>query len=367
MIKILYYGMGYNAGGIENYLLRIAQNLNKEKFSIGFINEQGNNLCYKRELEELGADLYPVTPRWVNPIKNKKEIKQLFTQNRFDIFHCNINTLSYAEPIFEALKNNCKVIVHSRNAGTNKRLITRMLHKIHFIRLKGKDVTRIAVSEKAGKWLFGEKEEFVVFNNGVNISKYTFNRDARNRIRKALNIEDRFVLGHVGTFFPTKNQKLVVQIINEMVNKKGLKNTVLLLVGEGRERILIENQVKEMGLEEHVFFLGIRTDIPDLLSAMDVFVFPSLYEGFPNVILEAQTNGLPCVISDTITSEILITDLVSVQSLSKSAEEWAERILQLKSKNNREYYATQMEEKGFSSDKECQKIEELYINALRKE
>ena len=198
MINILYYGLSDNAGGIERYLFRIATHLNKKEFCINFIDEHEGNLCYKKELEQLGAKFYSVVPRRQNPLKNKRQIKELFQKNHFDILHCNINTLSYIEPIMQALRAGCKVIVHSRNSGNNERFLTRFLHKMHFIMLPKKRIIPIAVSQEAGEWLFGKRGIFTVYHNGIDIEKFRFQEDARKRIRTELKLENKIVLGHVG-------------------------------------------------------------------------------------------------------------------------------------------------------------------------
>ena len=172
---------------------------------------------------------------------------------------------------------------------------------------------RIAPSKEAGEWLFGKgeirKENVCVLTNGIDVQQYVFSQERRALMRRKLNIpKDMFVVGHVGRLCYQKNHAKILNVFAEI--KKEKQNSILLLVGVGELESEINEKTKKLGLNNSVKLLGIRNDIPDLLMAFDVMVFPSFYEGLPNSIIEAQATSLPCIISDTISTEVKITDRV---------------------------------------------------------
>jgi glycosyltransferase involved in cell wall biosynthesis len=194
---------------------------------------------------------------------------------------------------------------------------------------------KIAPSELAARYTFGNKEfnkgKVQLLNNGIDLNVYKYNLDQRNIIRKQFCINDMFVIGHIGRFSRQKNHIFLIEIFREIVKKRN--DAVLLLVGNGELEDSVRILIEQYNISSKVIFTGVRSDIPALLSAMDVFVFPSLYEGMPNTVIEAQSVGLPCVISDSITEEARITDLITYVSLKKNAAEWADVILTQQKKN----------------------------------
>lgn len=186
----------------------------------------------------------------------------------------------------------------------------------------------IACSKYAGEWLFGKNacksDKFLVLNNAIDSKEFLFNGDTRIKKRKELNINNRFVVGHVGRFDSPKNHDLLIDIFKVVHDKNN--NSLLLLVGDGELRNQIEKKVDGLGLNDSVIFTGVRSDISDLMQVMDVLVFPSLYEGLPVTLIEAQASGLPCIISDNISEEVKITELVKFISIDNNVNIWANEI-----------------------------------------
>lgn len=362
MIRILHYGLSTNRGGIETYLHKIWTHVDKSNFHFDFIDTNIEDPCYYDEFTKMGSNFYKVIPRGKSILQNKKDLDNLFKRGSFDILHCHLNTLSYIEPINAALRHDCKVVLHSRSAGASKSIITNSMHYINSFRLPRDKVKMIAVSELAGEWLFGKNTEFEILNNGIEINKFKFNKEKRLKLRKEMNLNDKFVIGNVGAFLYAKNHKFLIKIFHKLVQKK--PESVLLLVGTGTLKEEIQRIVIEMGLHEKVIFLGRRSDVPDLLSAMDCFLFPSVYEGFPNAVLEAQTSGLPCLISDAITNEVVLTENCIRLSLKLTVEEWANQILNLNKSNPRKQGSIAVEQAGYSVEEEIKKVEELYSSLL---
>ena len=362
MIKVLHYGLSSNMGGIETYLLKLYNNINRNDFCFDFLDDTLNGPCFEDEFKLMGSTFYKVTPRRISAKKNMQELDLIFQNNQFDILHCHLNTLSYVNPIKIALKYNCKVIVHSRNAGSSLKIHTKFLHYYHLMVLPKNRIKMLAVSKKAADWLFGKNTNVTVINNGIDVKKFAFNQNFREEYRKKMGIDHSFAIIHVGAFLFAKNHKFLIKVYSE-IHKRNPKS-VLLLVGSGGNQKEIQKIVKDLGLDDCVFFLGRRADISELLSAADCFLFPSHYEGFPNAVLEAETSGLPCVISDVITDEIIIRDDCYKVSLDDSYTNWADKIQEIDVTSSREKAFELIKESGFSVTDEIGKIEKIYNDVV---
>lgn len=360
MIRVLHYGLSSNRGGIETYLDKVWTQINRNEFLFDFIEGKDNNeVCYKEKFTKMGSKFYPITSRKESIFRNRKELDELFRNGDFDIFHCHLNTLSYIEPINAAIRNNVPVILHSRSGNTKGSHITKTLHFLNARIIRNKVMTKLAVSNYAGDWLFGRKSDYLVINNGVDVAKFAFSKKDRIRIRSELNLESKFVIGNVGALNIAKNQTLLLDIFYEILKIKA--NSELLIVGDGNLREKLEKKANLLGVINSVRFLGNRSDISSLLSAMDVLVMPSLYEGFPNAVLEAQTSGLPCFLSDSITNQVKILDSCQYLSLHQSPIEWANVILgKIGEDIERESASQIVYDYGFSVDREIEIIEKIY-------
>lgn len=368
MIEVLLFGLSENCGGIETYLKKIWDNIDHDQFHFSFIDMTGDNRfpCFYDELSASGCDFYKITPRNVSIKKNKADFEKLFKLNHFEILHFNVNTLSYILPVEEALKNDCKVVIHSRssNASTT-RFITKLLHKINKVRVQHMNLTRIAVSKVAGEWLFGSSR-FEVYHNGVDTDIFRYTEENRRKIRKEFGCEHKTVIANVGAFLPVKNHKFMVDAFEEFLKIRS--NSSLWFIGDGPMRKEIENLVVSKKLEDKVLFLGIRKDMSELYAAMDLFWFPSLYEGFGNVVLEAESEGVPCLLSDCIPQDTMIADNAFSFSLDRPLSEWAIKMDESAKaqKNNRELCYKEIEEKGASVKDEIIRLEILYKSMLEK-
>ena len=216
--------------------------------------------------------------------------------------------------------------------------------------------------EASGKWLYGEKNKsrFLMLNNAIDAVSYIYDLSKREEMRRHLGLADELVIGHVGRFNPQKNHSFLIDIFAALLKKE--PNAVLLLVGGGEDMTKIQAKAQIMGIAEHVRFLGVRSDVADLMQAMDVFLFPSLYEGLGIALIEAQTAGLPCVVSDTIPHEAYLTDLVDSESLSAPAEKWAEKILAKRAIPRTDRRA-EIAAHGFDITTEAVKLQEFYLKA----
>ncbi|MGZ1337064.1 glycosyltransferase, partial [Lactobacillus delbrueckii subsp. bulgaricus] len=250
-----------------------------------------------------------------------------------------------------------KLIVHSHNGSTSQKSIHVFLRLVQNKRANEK----WSCSDEATKWMYKNDKDVTVIRNGIDVQNYLFSTEIRKSVRNELGIENKVVVGSVARFEKQKNHKKIIDVFNEY--HKGNKNSILLLVGKGSLRKKVEEYVKRLNLQDVVMFLGVRNDINQLLMAMDVFIMPSLYEGLPFVAVEAQAASLPILISDTVSKEVYITDLVHTVGLDVSDDIWAKQIdLVYKTEEERATvaYQKQLDSAGYNIRTVCKQVEELY-------
>lgn len=366
MIEVLQFGLSSNRGGIENYIFKLWNHINKDNCHFSFIDmtEDNKRPCFYNEILEAGGVFYKITPRRISVTENRRDMIELFNDHSFDILHFNVTTLSYIFPIITAMRQNCKVIVHSHSSNMISHSMTRALHDFNKNRIRKMNICRIAVSAQAGEWLFGSSP-YEVVHNGLVTSDYRFTEDNRLYSRSiGNNLANNTVIGCVAAFLSVKNHVFVIDVFMEVLKK--IPDAVLWLVGDGPLRKSIERMVKECNIADRVIFWGSRNDVGKLYSGMDVLLLPSLYEGYPTVMIEAQCAGLPCVVSDTITKEAFYEDSVFSVSLDETTEKWAEIVL--KAINNppaaRELKYLEMDAYGVSVRDEIEKVQDIYSSLL---
>ena len=325
-LRILHVVTYMGLGGLETMIMNYYRRIDKEKLQFDFLTHREEEAYYDKEIKALGGNIYHL-PK-LNPfsLSYKKALKNFFLSHpEYKIVHVHQDCLSSI--ILKAAKE-CGVtvrIAHSHNSSQDKNL--KYLLKLYYKRFIPEYATHLlACGEKAGKWMFSGAK-FDILNNAIEVDKYTFSPQKRDEIRKELNISDNtLVVGHVGRFSEAKNHTFLLKIFNEICKNK---DALLLLAGDGELRQDIEAQAKQLGIYDKVAFLGRRNDVYSLMQAMDVFVFPSLYEGFPVSVIEAQAAGLPCLISDGIPPESVLTDLVKILPLTASENIWANETFNL--------------------------------------
>ncbi len=325
--------------GIDKYLLNFLKVTSEKNVQIDFLtNEIDKDL--ENQLQLFGAKLYEI-PTLKHPLQQIKKIKQLANNNSYDIAYFNISECINITGIIGAYLSGIKnIIIHSHNAGIGgqsvenpiKRNIRYCLHQIGKCFLYRFGTSYVACSKKAGEWLFPKKivesNNFQVINNAIQVDKFEYCQKTRTYMREELQIENKFVIGHVGNFCYQKNQHFLIDIFADVIKKE--KNAHLLLVGIGPDEQEIKEKVNELGLDVNVSFLGLRNDVNKVMQAMDIFVLPSRFEGLPIVGIEATISGLPCIFSDTISEEVKISENSHFCSLKDAPSIWADKILQYK-------------------------------------
>ena len=357
-IRVLHVGLDTHLGGIETYLLKISSNIDKSRFQFDFLAYDDVRPCFYNELSSIGCRFRFVRSRRKSWMGNARDIRDLLRNEGYDIIHCHLNSLTYVTPALEGLRAGAKVIVHSRNGGQSTGSSSRILGLINRLRMPWDKITRVAVSDLAGKWMFGDRP-FMVLNNGLDTAKYCFSEEKRLAARKSLCLDENVeIILNVGALRPQKNHAFMLEVFDSYHQKH--QNSVLVLVGEGELEADIRNRVRELGLDGAVIFAGKRDDIPAVLSASDKFLFPSLYEGFPNALIEAETSGLSCVASDTITRQACL-DNCRMISFDAPLSEWV-RALEMPSPVERKDCPEMVEKAGFGIRDEIARLENLYLS-----
>lgn len=357
-IKVLQVGMTSGVGGVESFMVNILENIDKNKFDIEFLMHQEPNEKYNEIFKKNNTKIH-----YINGIKNGifnylKSIKNFYKKNKYDVVHlneCSSIYFLYCWPLIFDKKT--KLIIHSHNGAAKHKL----LHKLFcFIQNRRANVL-LSCSDIASKWMFGKKKS-VTIHNGIELEKFAFSVNNRNEIREELCIpKDTFIVGSIARFEEQKNHNKIIEIFYEY-NKINSKS-VLILVGDGSLKSKIENRVKKLGINDKVFFLGLRNDIPKLLSSFDLFLMPSLYEGLPFVCIESQANGLPMLVSNTISSEVLLTNLIEVMNLESKNEEWAKMIKKLElnyGEHNSNDYNSYLKRAGYDIKEVVKILESIY-------
>lgn len=351
-------------GGVETVIMNYYRNIDKTKIQFDFVVHKGALPQYITKVKKHGGKVYEITSYKSNILKYTYEIYKIIKENNYEIVHSNMNSLS-GFPLFAAYLACAKVrILHNHTTDNPAEGIRTIAKRIlrPFARLFANQYW--ACSKLAAEWMYGKNAvingRVTIINNAINLEKFKFNKEKREKLRKELGVENCFVIGHVGRFMKQKNHEFLIEIFNEVLKQKN--NAKLLLIGDGNLKSLIEAKVQNLGIEKAVIFLGVRNDVADLYNAMDVFILPSLYEGLPVVGVEVQANGLPFICSDKVTDEILLTNNIKLLSLRQPKTEWCSAIINAERKeivNNEDILL-----KNFDIKSESRKLENIYKNMV---
>lgn len=368
-VHVLVLDTVMDRGGAEAMIMNYMRNINRDIIKFDFLTNRDYRAAYEDEIESLGGKVYHMCPMYPGKFhRYKKEVREFLKEHpEYKIIHSNLEERSYL-PLKVAKKMGVPVRIshsHNRPLGINPKLIVRYYFRFM---LKFYNTHMFACGEEAGDWLYGKKNRnnVTIMNNAVDANQYRYNPEVSKEMKKQLGIEGKKVIGHVGRFFPQKNHGFLIDIFNE-IHKKD-KDTVLLLVGGGELDDALKNQIKEkvrnLGLEDAVEFLGVREDVDRIVQTFDVFLLPSLFEGLPVTMVEAQAAGLPCVISDKVPIQCDLTGNVWVVPLEESPEKWADVVLDKANNFEKRDTYQQIADAGFDIKSQAKWLEEFYVKVL---
>ena len=317
-----------------------------------------------RKFENLGFRILNVNERQSNVLTYYRDLSKILNREKYDIIHANGSSSFMILEMLAAKQNNIPIrLSHSRNTTCSRKSVHKLLQR-PFNRLSNR---RIACGKDAGEWLFG-KYPFEVFHNGIDLGKFIFKHEIRDQIRSGLNLtENTVAIGHVGKFNYQKNHRFLIRAF-ERINDI-LPESRLFLFGDGPLTSEIKESVSAMKLDAKIEFMGAVDNISDYLQAMDVMLLPSRFEGLPNVVVEWQASGLPCIVSDSITRECASTNLVEFLPLKDSYDTWTKKTIEVcrnrESRELRSINATKkLRENGFDIIGQTNRLIALYKDAI---
>lgn len=315
------------SGGVEAVVMNYYRAMEKEKVQFDFFVDETSSFPQREELERLGAGIYLVPP-YTKPVRFHKALYKQFKAGGYKIVHAHINTMNVF-PLFAAWRAKVPVrICHNHSTahwGEGKKTLLKYILR-PFAKVFATDY--FACGEQAGRWMYGDgcfdAGKVYVMKNGIDTKRFVCDPQDRVCLRMELGIpQDAFVIGHVGRFMYQKNHKFLIDVFAQILDSR--PHARLLLVGEGELEEEIRQKVCRLNLRDKVVFTGARKDVDKLYSAMDVFCLPSFYEGAPVVALEAQANGLPCLLSQSAAYEIEREE--GVLALALKHHLWREKVL----------------------------------------
>lgn len=366
MIRVLQVLGSTNRGGAETFVMNMFRNINKNKFIFDFLVHTNKLGDYDDEIRKLGGIIYSsVADTEISKIsrivRRYNELLEFFKNHpEYKIIHIHTNSISCLSELIAAKQSGIKVrIVHSHSTSS----LNQKAHKRFRFLLKHFTTYQFACGKEAGEWMFGSDffklNNHKIIPNAINIDDYLFDIKMRDKVRKELNIENKIVIGHVGRFLAVKNHRFLIEIFNDFL--KLHPDSVLVLVGNGELEDDIRRLVEGKNISKYVKFLGVRGDVNRILMGVDCLILPSLYEGLPIITIEAQASGLPIIVSDTVTDECKLIDIVEFKSLNAPAKEWAETIEKSLMKLDKRFqFSYKLETSKYNMVKVISIIEEIY-------
>lgn len=322
MIKVLMIVKALEKTGVTSVMMSYFDYIDKNAFQMDFACGDLYDIGYKNHILENGGKFYSIPKRDTNLLGYIWKLASIIRSKKYDIVHVHGNSaMIFPELLAAKIAGTPVRIAHSHNTQCNHPKIEKFVRPI-FNALYSHG---IGCSQEAGQWMFGDAD-FTVIKNGTDTVKFAFDERKRKIIRQSIAVmDDEYLIGHVGYFNNQKNQDRIIEIAATMRNM-GIKVKIL-LIGDGYRKSVIEEKTKKLGIDDIVIFYGNSNNVQELMSAMDVFLFPSLFEGFPLVLLEAQASGLHCVSSDVVTHKTAeATNAVSFVDLQLNDEQWIKAI-----------------------------------------
>ena len=365
-IRILQAFVANDKGGLTGYICQNYRFIDKNKVQFDFLTFEDGKLDFEDEFISMGARFYHIS-RPSHLISYAKSLKGILNQTEYAAVHFNMSYANFIPIIIAHWLGAKKIIVHSHSTAIDDRrsvvrIIKTAIHKIGRNLMSYMADDYLACSSLAAQWMYPvsilQSKHYHMARNAIDVSKYNYNPHVRADVRQRLKIsDDTFVIGHVGRFTYQKNHEFLINVFKEVHQK--VKDSVLLLIGEGPDEGLIKQKVKELQLNDNVIFLGRRNDVPKLFQAMDCFVLPSRFEGLPIVGIEAQAAGLPCLFSDVITTETSVSKNVVFISLD-DMNHWISNILSISTEKRKPCEKLCIDIAGYNIKKEIKEMESLY-------
>lgn len=354
-----------NRGGLESLVMDIYRGIDRERIQFDFLTFREIPGYFDEEIRSLGGNVHYLSPI---TIKNFSAVPSrvcsfLKKHPQYKIVHAHLD--QWCGIVLKGAKqaNTPVRIAHSHSTYLTFN-IENIIRNIIKLPVNKYATHRFAISQKAGIWLFGKKNvgngNVTIWHNAVNCDKFRYNDDVRKKMRSELDLNDACTIVHVGNLRYPKNPLFLIDIFCDLIKK--IPNSKLLSIGKDCMDGQCQRYAEQKKCIDKIMFLGMRSDVAQLLQAGDVFVFPSRWEGFPGAVLEAQAAGLPCVISDAITDEVCLTDNIAQLPINKGTDIWVNKICEFNGSAQADSYNI-LVQKGFDISVLSKKLSDFYENA----
>lgn len=366
-IKILHCLFTLRYAGAESFIMNVLRELDADKYQFDFLircRHEDAELDLMREIRKRGGQIIETAefPRYF--IRNYRQLDYFLKKNahKYAAIHIHANSLLYLAPLLLARKYGIQTrILHSHNSGSVNGMYT-MVHLVNRSILSKAATCRLACSDVAGRWMF--KQDYELVKNGIDLSIYCFNQEVREAERKRLGVTGSCtVIGNIGRFAKQKNHRMMIRVFEQYHQRN--PDSILVLAGAGEQETEIKKLAGEKGLEKSIIFPGLRKDAYRLYQSFDIFLMPSFYEGLPFTLIEAQAAGLPCVVSDRISQQAVLSDHVVTCNLSDNVSCWADAVagctMQFAGRTD---VVDIVRKSGFDIRKTVSQMEKIYTRSL---
>lgn len=322
-IRVLHIVGAMHPGGMENFIMNLYKKIDRNKVQFDVVVHMRLKDDYVEDIRQMGGCVYVIPRLTKEPLKNLTQLYHIVKNNHYKIVIRHTSNALVTPQLMAAKMGGAYTICHSHNETDPHSL----LHRLGKLLMNVAVAERFACSEKAGYWMYG-KRTFKVIHNAIDIRRYEYKQELSKKIRDEFGLEKRRVYGNIANFIASKNHYYLLKIYKEIAKLD--ENAKFFCVGEGSLRPEIERMIKSLGLEDKVILTGMRKDAENFMSCFDVLIFPSIFEGLPLTLIEAQAAGLPCLISDTITKEVIVSDnLVKYESIENTPAVWAKKAVNM--------------------------------------
>ena len=349
---------GLNNDGITNSILNYYSHMDKRDMIIHVLKTRETKESIEQSFINIGIEL-KFTDYRTNFLSYLFKTTKLIRKEKYDIVHVHGSSALMSLDLLAAKIAGCKVrIAHSRNTSCKHKHLDKLLRPLFYTLCN----VRFACGEDAGKWLFQDRP-FTVIKNGKDLDVFLFNPEMREIVRENYNWNGKTIIGHVGTFNYQKNHEFLVRVFSSLEILS--PDYLLVLIGSGKGYNIIQDQVHDEKIDNKVFFMGSIDNISDILQGLDIMLLPSLSEGLPNVVLEWQAVGLPSIISDKVTKECAVCDLVEFLPIDKGVEPWVNAIQSTGEVDRLEQSKKAqkaLSENGYNIEQDARILKEIYLS-----
>ncbi|MCM1262266.1 MAG: glycosyltransferase [Butyrivibrio sp.] len=347
-------------GGMENFIMNLYEKIDREKIQFDIAVHARKPNDYIEKINQMGGKTYELPRLTRKPIQNLVQLYRIVKDNQYKIVIRHTANALVTPQLLAARIGGAYTICHSHSEQDSQKL----LHKLGRLLMGAAVSARFACSVKAGQWMYG-KRNFQIIHNAINIKKFMYSAEASGKVREEFNLGQCRVYGYIANLIPSKNHMYLLKIFKEISRLDA--DARFFCLGDGLLRQEIETEIKRLELEDKVFLTGIRKDVENFTSCFDVLIFPSIYEGLPLTLIEAQAAGLPCLVSDTVTKDIVVTqDLVKYESIEKEPKIWAQAAVMMGNDSDRSCQYEAIANAGYDIETLAQWYENYFADILSK-